>query len=268
MSTEKNRRSWNDLSEYYQQSVHISLEDIHYGPYQPGERDLKMIGNVHGLDVLEVGCGGGQNAIVLAKWGAKSVTGLDFSDKQLAYARNLAAKESVSVKFVLGRMENLTQFAEKSFDLIVSSHAMGYAEKLDLVFGECGRVLRPNGSLVTCIVHPIQQLVWDAVESNDISRITCYFGERKETWSWTDKAGRGLADFETKAPSFGDITNGLIGAGFIIERIEEPQCYTYEFVADSPRNRIPYRDAIEIDRQFIEIGRRIPFSIIVRARRT
>ena len=267
MSAKKNRQSWNDLSEYYQQSVRISLEDVHYGPFSPGERDLRMIGEVEGLDVLEVGCGGGQNSIVLAKWGAKSVTGLDFSERQLAYARDLAAKQSVSVKFVLGRMEDLSQFADESFDLIASSHAMGYAEELDLVFRECGRVLRPNGHLVTCIVHPIQQLVWDALESDDISRIGCYFGERRDVWSWNDKAGRPLATFETKAPSFGDIVNGLIRAGFAIERVEEPQCYTYESVVSSTKDRIPYRD-VDIDRRFIEIGRRIPFSFIVRARRT
>ncbi len=126
MSAEKNMQSWNDLSDYYQRSVRISLEDVHYGPYAPGERDLGMIGDVHELDVLEIGCGGGQNAIVLAKWGAKSVTGLDFSERQLAHARNLAATHSVNVKFVLGRMENLFPVPGRIFrlDCFITCHGL------------------------------------------------------------------------------------------------------------------------------------------------
>lgn len=44
----------------------ISLEDVHYGPLSAGESELKLLGNVRGKDILEIGCGGGQNAIVLS----------------------------------------------------------------------------------------------------------------------------------------------------------------------------------------------------------
>ncbi len=64
-------RGWNIISSACQRKTGISLKDVHYGPISPGEVDLKLLGNVKGKDVLEIGCGGGQNAIVLKKWGAR-----------------------------------------------------------------------------------------------------------------------------------------------------------------------------------------------------
>jgi len=85
------RKGWNIVSKGYQEKTRISLEDVHYGPTSPGELELKLLGNVKEKHVLEVGCGGGQNSIVLAKWGAKPV-GLDVSEEQIKYAKQLARK--------------------------------------------------------------------------------------------------------------------------------------------------------------------------------
>ncbi len=58
---------WNIISRAYQENIRVSLEDVHYGPISPGERELKLLGDVKGKDVLEIVCGEGQNTIVLAK---------------------------------------------------------------------------------------------------------------------------------------------------------------------------------------------------------
>ena len=60
------RNGWNIISGSYQMKTRISLEDVHYGPLSAGESELKLLGNVRGKDILEIGCGGGQNAIVLS----------------------------------------------------------------------------------------------------------------------------------------------------------------------------------------------------------
>ena len=61
MSNEENRISWNRFSEYYQSIKYISLNDIHYGPYAPGEKELKVLGDLKGLKCLELGCVGWTN---------------------------------------------------------------------------------------------------------------------------------------------------------------------------------------------------------------
>ncbi|PIX31476.1 class I SAM-dependent methyltransferase, partial [Candidatus Bathyarchaeota archaeon CG_4_8_14_3_um_filter_42_8] len=121
------KRGWNIISKDYQSSVRISLDDVHYGPISSGEKELKLLGEVVGKEILEIGCGGGQNTIVLAKWGARSV-GLDISEEQIKYATRLARKHKVKVQFYVGNMEDMDMFNDESFDIILSSFAIGYSE--------------------------------------------------------------------------------------------------------------------------------------------
>jgi ubiquinone/menaquinone biosynthesis C-methylase UbiE len=266
MSNEKNRESWDRLSEYYQNTISISLEDVHFGPYGLGEKALHVIGEVKGLDILEIGCGGGQNSIVLAKWGAKTVQGLDQSEKQLEYARKLAQSQNVKIIFVKGNMEDLSVFKDASFDLILSSHALSYVEHLQRVFMESARVLRDNGRIVICILHPIMITTWEAIEKGSLERIRCYFSEERDIWGWKDQEGKVIATFGSTYYRFEQIINGLILAGFTIECVVEPPGYTLKEVKKLG-DTIPYQNTSVIDHKFIEINQKIPFSLIVSARK-
>ncbi|MFX0062055.1 MAG: class I SAM-dependent methyltransferase [Candidatus Hermodarchaeota archaeon] len=264
MSNKRNQESWNHLSSYYQVINKISLEDVHYGPFAPGEKELCIIENVIGLDVLELGCGGGQNAIVLAKWGAKSVTALDQSEKQLEHARQLAKVQDVKIKFLKGNMEDLSMLEDNSFDLIVSSHAMNYVEDLQQVFVESARVLRKGGRIVTCMGHPISFVIWDALEEESLDKVNNYFSKERMVWDWIDEHGTKLATFESTSYRFEQIINYLIFAGLRIERVLEPPGYSAAQIENMGLEAVPYRWD-HIDHRFITINQRIPFSLIVSA---
>lgn len=256
--------SWDLLSDYYQSTTFISLKDVHYGPYSPGEKTLKVIGDVSGLNVLELGCGGGQNAIVLAKWGAKTVKALDQSTKQLEYARKLASSQNVEIEFLQGSMEDLSILNDASVDLIVSSHALSYVEHLQNVLVESFRVLREAGRIVICILHPLMPVVWEAMEEGKFDKIRSYFSNERDSWSWEDKEGRKIASFGSTYYRFEQIINRLITAGFQIERIVEPPGYSIEEVQELG-DTVPYQNADKIDTKFIAINQKIPFSLIVSA---
>lgn len=267
MSNEYNRESWNRLSDYYQETTRISLEDVHYGPYSPGERKLKVIGSVKGLEILELGCGGGQNSIVLAKWGAKKVKGLDQSEAQLDYAKSLALTQNVEVDFIQGNMEDLSAFEDKSFDLIISSHALSYVEHPEKVFNESARVLRKNGRIVICILHPMMIVIWEALEEKSWKKIRSYFSEERDLWDWENQKKERIASFGSSYFRFEQIINGLISAGFSIERIVEPIGYTLDEVKELG-DKIAYQNTQEIDYKFVEINQKIPFSLIISAKLT
>lgn len=266
MSNKINKESWDRLSEHYQSKTKISLDDVHYGPYGPGEKKLQVIGDVSGLDVLELGCGGGQNSIVLAKWGAKSVTGVDQSSKQLEYAQRLAESQKVNVRFIQGNMEELSMLEDNSFDLIVSSHAMNYVVNLPKVFTESARVLRPNGRLVTCMGHPIMHLLWEALEEKSFDRIGNYFSNKRLVWDWTFDNGTRIGPFEDTAYRFEDILNGLISAEFSIDRVIEPQGYTKDQLNILGEDEIAFYPVPSNDK-FIRVNLQIPFSLIISARK-
>ncbi|MCH7627075.1 MAG: hypothetical protein IIC83_14240 [Chloroflexi bacterium] len=62
---------WDEMSDEYQRESRISLDDVHYAPLGPGERELGLIGDVRDMRVLELACGAAQNSIALSKWGAQ-----------------------------------------------------------------------------------------------------------------------------------------------------------------------------------------------------
>ncbi len=268
MSNERNRQSWNALSRFYQRTHRIALDDVHYGPYSPGEKDLQLLGAVKGLDVLELGCGGGQISVVLAKWGAKSVTGMDISDEQLRHARELAQEQSVKIRFLQGNVEDLSALDDDSFDLVVSSHALNYVENLFQVFVESARVLRPGGRCVFCLGHPIFYVLGDALEAEDLSLIEDYFSDERHSWEWLDDQREPIATFEQTYWRVDQVINGLISVGFNITRIEEPKGYTLAQIDEQGLDALPYIDddhATEEARRFIETCSKVPFSLIVAA---
>jgi SAM-dependent methyltransferase len=79
---------------------------------------------------LDIGCGAGTNAIYLAKQGY-NVTGIDFIDRALDYARDRATQEGVQIELV--KADILQWDCDNNFDLILDSgclHGMRGEERL------------------------------------------------------------------------------------------------------------------------------------------
>jgi len=257
------KKGWNIISRSYQEKTTISLEDVHYGPISPGESKLKLLGNVKGKDVLEIGCGGGQNSVVLAKWGARPV-GLDISEEQIKHARKLADRERVKVSFSVGNMEDLSVFSNESFDIALSSFAIEYADDLVRTFHEVFRVLRKSGLFVFAVVHPIafrgrvahygKRRVW---------AVTNYFDRRKRPWKW--KVKEGTAKFYSRQRTIQDYFDLLVKAGFHVERIVEPKPYDIDEMSEQQRREIPY--VSEYYLKYYDIWGKVPYTIIFKAKK-
>lgn len=172
-----NRDLWDRQSDEYQagHGVPISAAPDACGSWRIPESELHLLPHVRGLDVLELGCGGGQWTAWLAEQGA-NVTGFDISEKQLEPAHNLLSRKGVRARLVAGSAEILP-FEAQTFDLIISDHgAMSWADPARTV-PEAARVLRPGGHLIFCATSVLLLLVgWDenAGPSNRLERD--YFG--------------------------------------------------------------------------------------------
>lgn len=257
------KEGWNTIAKGYQEKTQISLEDVHYGPISPGEIEFKLLGEVKGKDILEIGCGGGQNTIVLAKWGARSV-GLDISEEQIKYAKKLAKKSKVDVSFYVGDMEDLSMFNNESFDTVLSSCAIGYSQNPKQVFLEVFRVLRKRGLFVFCVVHPIANRGRKIrYGKRSIWGIGNYFDRRRRTWTWKIKGK--VAKFHGYHRTFQDYFNSLVSTGFVAERILEPEPYRLDKMTEAERKKIPYFEEGYLKEY--EVWRRIPFTLLFRARK-
>jgi SAM-dependent methyltransferase len=95
--------------------------------------------------VLDVGCGTGVVAITAARRGGE-VTGLDLTPELLARAKDNAAMVGVSVTWVEGDAESL-QFADASFDVVLSQYGHMFAPRPAIAIKEMLRVLKPGGRI-------------------------------------------------------------------------------------------------------------------------
>ena len=97
--------------------------------------------------LLDVGCGvGGPARLLAAEQGAK-VRGIDLSADFIAIARALSKKSGIAVEFEVANALQLP-FGDGSFDIVWTQHAsMNIADKTQL-YREMRRVLRPGGRLV------------------------------------------------------------------------------------------------------------------------
>ena len=120
--------------------------------YQPVPRDW-FPDDMAGAALLCLASGGGQQGPVLAATGA-DVTVFDNSPRQLGRDEEVAAREGLAIRTVLGDMRDLSAFADASFDVIVNPVSNVFCPDVLPVWRECFRVLRPGGTLLAGFMNP------------------------------------------------------------------------------------------------------------------
>jgi len=118
-------------------------------PWFNKEYRFRLLGDVRGRAVLDVGCGGGDNAVLLAALGAR-VTGIDLSPKLVELARRRAEALGVagSTRFVCAPLETADLGAER-FDVVWGDGILHHVvDELDAVLGRLVQVARPGALFV------------------------------------------------------------------------------------------------------------------------
>ncbi len=168
-----NRQVWDRAAAEYQSKHGPQLAaagGTAWGVWQLPESELRVLGDVDGKDVLELGCGAAQWSIALHALGAH-VTGLDNSSVQLEHARAAMAQAGVDFPLVHSSAET-TPFTDASFDVVFCDHgAMAFADPRRTV-PEAARLLRPGGLLAFSMNTPILDLAWPLNDEHPSERLS------------------------------------------------------------------------------------------------
>ena len=126
-------------------SAYSSIERSTKGLTETYEWEMmrRLVGSVHGLRILDLGCGFGFSGRWAIENGAQSVRGLDLSEKMLARATELTDKDALKsgkVSFIRADLETL-KLEARSHDLVYSTLALHYVTKLKDLLGEAFRTL-------------------------------------------------------------------------------------------------------------------------------
>jgi SAM-dependent methyltransferase len=238
-----NAAAWDRYAATYQAGAQLSTTSAHYGPEIPTEVGLRLLGDLKGKRVLELGCGGAQCSIAFAKQGATAI-GVDFSAQQLAFARRLCEREDVRVELRQGDLADLAFLRADSIDLVFSSYAFGYVDDLNRVFRQVHRVLKIGAPLVFSLPHPASE-IFDLDGQDPLAIRRSYFDKSPV------EQDLGGVVFTNYRHTVGDIYMGLARSSYRVDLMLEPE------PVPSGRRTQEWQDAYLY----------VPRTLIVRARK-
>ena len=165
--------------------------------------------------VLLLAGGGGQQGPILAAAGA-DVTVFDNSPKQLEQDRMVAERDNLNIKTVHGNVQDLSVFADESFDFIMQLVGC-WVDSILPVWKEAYRVLKKGGVMISGLVNPIEFLF-------DLERLEKGELVVRHKIPYSDLTSLDKDEFERLTASEGiafghtlhDQIQGQIDAGFLI----------------------------------------------------
>ncbi len=149
-----------------------------------------------GCDVVDLGCGTGRSIVELARIGARSIVGVDFSREMLEYA---AKKVPAGVRLVEADCRD-TRLQPQCCDWIVASFLLSYLDGLTAFAEEAARICRQSAFVLITDVHP---------------------AARSYGWKRTFRSSRSVVEIQTHPYGISGLHGAMQQAGFELVYLKE-----------------------------------------------
>lgn len=209
-----------DNEEFFNNYIELRNREINLNALLEQPAMVKLLPNLEGKSVLDLGCGYGHNCLDFVNKGAKEVVGVDISEKMLEIARKEAKNEKI--QYFNMSMTEINKLGKK-FDVIYSSLAFHYIENFDEFCKIMYSTLNEGGYLLFSQEHPIVTATIDGkghFNYENGKRVSYTFsnyneiGKRHIKWF--------IDDVIKYHRTFGSVVTALTNAGFIIDTVCEP----------------------------------------------
>jgi SAM-dependent methyltransferase len=210
----RNRRVWAEVNAAFTDAdaaTRWSEPALCWGLFRIPEADLGVLGDVAGLDVVELGCGTASVSAALARAGARPVA-VDLSSAQLDSARRCQERFGLTFPVVEATAEQVP-LRSGSFDLVVSEYGVGPWGNPTRWLPEAARVLRPSGRLVFLTNSVLACLCVPAEEGFAEERL-----QRPQRELFRVAWPGGGVEYH---PGHGDWIRMLGDAGFVVDALHE-----------------------------------------------
>ena len=179
---------------------------------------LQELAPVAGKHVLDLGCGEGYVARLVAQAGAQSVFGLDISGEMVGRAQQAASGSPCPMTFMSGNARDFQDFPREQFDRVIAVFMVSYltCAEMTAVFRTVHARLAPGGRFIFTVPHPslpyirpLQKPVYFDSKGRD------YFAgvdESFEGYIWRRDGKAVPVSYMHK--TFADYFNALDAAGF------------------------------------------------------
>ena len=210
----ENVRAWTQANAEYtdaQAAAAWAQDEITWGVWGRRESELRVLGDVSGLDVVEVGCGTAYFSAWLARRGAR-VVGVDPTPAQLETARRMQTEHALEFPLVEAFGEDVP-LPSASFDLAFSEHGAAVWADPYRWIPEAARLLRPRGRLIFLHGTPLATICYPDAGPISTELQRPYFGLHR--LSWPDEEG---VEFNL---GYGEWIGVLRESGFDVEALIE-----------------------------------------------
>ncbi len=210
-----------DNQEFFEGYYALRKNEVNYNNLLEQPAMEKMIPDLTGKVVLDLGCGYGKNCREFIEKGVSRVVGIDISTKMLEIA--MKETKEKNIEYINMSMSNLDRITEK-FDFVYSSLAFHYMEDFKKLMNDIHGLLKENGQILYSQEHPIATASKDGKShfnrNEKGERVSYTFshynesGKRENHW-FVD----GVIVYHRP---ISEIITTMAKAGIIIEEVVEP----------------------------------------------
>ncbi|MGY4642408.1 class I SAM-dependent methyltransferase [Cellulomonas sp. URHB0016] len=214
-------RGWWDANAQEYLDEHGSFlgpADFCWCPEGVREADARLLGDLTGARVLEVGAGAAQCSRWLVGQGV-DVVATDVSGGMLRAGLRYDEQAGVRTPVLVADARALP-FADASFDVAFTAFgAIPFVPDADRVHAEVARVLRPGGRWVLSVTHPVRWAFPDDPSEHGLVAARSYFDRRP----YVELGASGRVRYAEYHRTLGDHVAELVAAGFVVDRLVEPE---------------------------------------------
>lgn len=257
--TETNRSLWDGWTGIHAEAAFYDVEGFKRGASSLKSVELEEVGAVEGRTLLHLQCHFGLDTLSWARRGA-TVTGVDFSERAIALARDLSHQLDIPARFVCSDVLEL-DLGER-FDVVFTSYgAICWLGDLARWARAIADHLAPGGAFHMVEFHPLataldddgRTLRFPYARSGDPDR-----HEERGSYAEPD-APFSHASYQWYH-GIGDVVSALLAAGLRIEQLREHPFSSY--------GCFPFLERVGPDRWEIRDGPRdVPLMFSLQARR-
>jgi 2-polyprenyl-3-methyl-5-hydroxy-6-metoxy-1,4-benzoquinol methylase len=227
-----NRTNWNNRVAGHLTSDFYEMDAFRAGKSSLKEIELALLGDIKGKSVLHLQCHFGQDTLSLARMGAQ-VTGIDFSDKAIDEAKNLAAELSIDAEFICCDVYSAPEHLQEKFDFVYTTYGtIGWLPDVSKWADVIAHFLKPNGKLIFVDFHPV---VW-MFDDNFTHVAYNYFQEdpiiEEVSGSYADKSLDITDTTITWNHGLSEVYQALQRAGLTIDHFSEYPFSPYDCLND------------------------------------
>ena len=217
-----NRTWWDAEADayYLEHGGFLGDDDFVWGPEGLREADARLLGDVDGRRVLEIGAGAGQCSRWLSSRGARVVAS-DLSSGMLAQGVAIEARTVAGRGLPFLQCDGLhLPFADASMDVVFTAYGVvPFVADSARVMREAARVLRPGGRLAFSTTHPLRWALPDDPGEDGLLVTHSYF----DRTPYVEQDEAGAATYVEHHRTLGDRVRELVAAGLEVVDVLEPE---------------------------------------------